>query len=36
VGSFLGLISSLASAIRWGEPLDTDFDDDPLLSPDDY
>jgi hypothetical protein len=33
----LGLIAALASVIRWAEPWDIDFDDDPLLerSPED-
>ena len=36
VGALLGLLSSLASVIRWGEPWDIP-DHDPLLAPlDDY
>jgi hypothetical protein len=32
VGAILGLLSSIASVIRWGEPWDI-IGDDPLLSP---
>jgi hypothetical protein len=31
MSTLLGLFSSLASVIRWHEPWDIDFDDDPLL-----
>lgn len=31
MSALLGLISSLASLIRWGEPWDIELDDDPLL-----
>ena len=29
----LGLFAAVASVIRWAEPWDIDFDDDPLLEP---
>ena len=31
MSAFLGLLGSLSSVIRWGEPWDIEPDDDPLL-----
>ena len=34
MSAILGLIDSLSSVIRWGEPWDLESDDDPLLDRD--
>jgi hypothetical protein len=31
MSTLLGLLSSLAAMIRWGEPWDVEVDEDPLL-----
>jgi hypothetical protein len=31
MSALLGLFTSLASMVRWGEPWDIELDDDPLL-----
>lgn len=35
MSALLGLLASLASVVRWGEPWDIEGDDDPLLAGDD-
>jgi hypothetical protein len=37
MSALLGLLSAVASMVRWAEPWDIELDDDPLLerSPDD-
>ncbi len=31
MSTFLAIVSTLASVVRWGEPWDVEHDDDPLL-----
>ena len=33
IGLMASLTASISSIVRWGEPFDLDFDDDPLLGP---
>ena len=34
VAMILSLLGTIGALVRWGEPWDVEFDDDPLLLPD--